>query len=210
MPCSPNSGGGEQPPKKKARVQRESLLQFDHLSVQGLNPRGVSAVGTCSLEKLWALCKQGNKAVAYHTNWASPKFRQGVRVSQVAGALLQSFKRLRGDHYKKALNDDICNKKARVIAVVEMRTRWLVVVVEWRARQVDVAIRRQGCFGRCWRRLGSKSISMVELRSWWLGTSSLVGSGCVGRSPRAHDTPPHAFFLGVKRKTCWLCATLYG
>ena len=105
--AAPTQAGGEQPPKKKARVQRESLLQFDHLSVQGLNPCGESAVRTCSLEKLWASRKQGNKAAAYHTNWASPKFRQGVRVSQVAGTLLQSFKRLRGDHYKKALKDDI-------------------------------------------------------------------------------------------------------
>ena len=46
-----------------------------------LNPCEKRAVRACSLEKLWASRKQGNQAVAYHRNWASPKFRQGVRVS---------------------------------------------------------------------------------------------------------------------------------
>ena len=130
--------GGE-PAAKKARVQRTAILQFDHVAVQALNPCGESAVGTCSLEKLWELCTKGNKSVAYHSNLCSgDAFRKGIGMSHVDACLLEAFKRIRGEHYKKALKESVYNAMIAEMDVIQPHLEKLNVG----ARQFDKA---SGC-----------------------------------------------------------------
>ena len=94
-------------------AKRMKLSRLDHMSVQGFDPNGVSAIEGMSLERLWRIVETGNTTVAFYSNLASTEdLRVGIGLSQAAQALETAITRLDQPMMKKLI-DPVAMKKAQ-------------------------------------------------------------------------------------------------
>ena len=99
--------GGDDSSNLAASVsaKRVMLKRWDHASVQGLDPAGVSVIEGLSLENLWKVVEAGNKAVAFYSNLASKEdTRVGIGLSQAAQALEAAIAKLNQPMMKKLID----------------------------------------------------------------------------------------------------------
>ena len=94
--------------KKEERVQREKLKTYDLAAQQMVNSMGESAIATVSLETLWEVIANGNKATKYFSELCSEdKCRQQVAVSRLCEVLSQLSITLEKEVYKKYIQKDL-------------------------------------------------------------------------------------------------------
>ena len=88
--------------------KRKLLRRYDHLSVQALNPFGVSELEKASLSQIWQLVKQGNKTTCYFAEWADETpYRKGIAISRLAEVMEKAVEVLKDPKFKLLLNGEI-------------------------------------------------------------------------------------------------------
>ena len=96
---------------------RTKLRKYDHVAPQCLNPFGCSGIMTCSLDKLWEVCKKGNKNMKYYSEPCDEDpLRRGVGISRFAEGMVQVCDKIMADQHVAAVVKEALLAAARVEA----------------------------------------------------------------------------------------------
>ena len=98
-----------------AGTRRTKLFPYDSAAAQLLNPYGSSTVSTLTPQALWSAVKKGNKKAAFHSELAAKEttggeYRVGVGISRTAGTLVEAIDKLKSDHVKALIKEDLWKK----------------------------------------------------------------------------------------------------
>ena len=98
----------------KVQERRIMLKNWDTVAAQCLNPYGPSYAEEFSLKTLWKATNKGNKACAFHSEFAADEtqggdYRRGIGLSRLAETLLASIERLNTDNMKQLMKENYMN-----------------------------------------------------------------------------------------------------